>query len=85
MGFTSDITNKVNGKKYLISTAEDKHAGGWQVAVFERKLFGVPNLLHPAMFVGALDEEHARLVHAQVEEIVATLPRLSGNLPNGAS
>ncbi len=74
MGYTSDITNKLNGKKYLISTAEDKRAGGWQIAVLERKLFGVPNLLHPAMFVGALDEEHARLVHAQVEEIVATLP-----------
>jgi hypothetical protein len=74
MGFTSDITNKVNGKKYLISSAEDKRAGGWQISVFERKLFGIPNLFHPAMFLGALDGKHARLVHAHVEEIVAILP-----------
>jgi hypothetical protein len=30
-------------------------------------------VLHPAMFVGARDEEHARQVHAHVEEIVAAL------------
>lgn len=74
MGFTSDITNKTNGKKYLVSTAEDKRAGGWQTAVLERKLFGIPDPLHPVMFIGALDEEHARVIHARVEEIIAALP-----------
>jgi hypothetical protein len=74
MGYTSDITNRVDGKKYLISTAADKKGRGWQTAVLKRKLFGIPDLLHPAMFVGALDEEHARQVHAQVESIVAELP-----------
>jgi len=31
-------------------------------------------LLHPAMFIGAPDEEYARQVHARVEQIVAELP-----------
>lgn len=74
MGHTSDIRNRIDGKKYLISTAADKNGRGWQTAVLKRKLFGIPDLLHPAMFVGALDEEHARQVHARVERIVAELP-----------
>jgi hypothetical protein len=74
MGYTSDIRNRIDGKKYLISTAEDKKAGGWQTAVLKHRLFGIPDLLHPAMFVGAVDEEHARQVHARVERIVAELP-----------
>lgn len=73
MGFTSDITNRLDGKKYLISTAEDKK-GGWQTAVLKYRLFGIPDLLHPAMFIGAPDEEYARQVHARVENIVAELP-----------
>jgi hypothetical protein len=52
MGFASDITNRIDGKKYLISTAEDKK-GGWQTAVLKYRLFGIPDLLHPAMFIGA--------------------------------
>lgn len=74
MGYTSDITNRIDGKKYLISTAQDKKGGGWQTAVFKWRLFGIPDLFHPAMFIGAPDEEHARQVHARVEEIVAELP-----------
>src|SRR6266852_3677696 len=74
MGYTSDITNRIDGKKYLISTAQDKKGGGWQTAVLKHRLFGIPDLLHPAMFIGAPDEEHARQVHARVEEIVAELP-----------
>jgi len=74
MGYTSNITNRVDGKKYLISTAADKNAGGWQTAVLKPRLFGIPDLLHPAMFIGALDEKHARQVHARVENIVAELP-----------
>jgi len=74
MGYTSDITNRIDGKKYLISTASDKNGRGWQTAVLKRRLFGIPDLLHPAMFVGALDEEHARQVHSRVERIVAELP-----------
>lgn len=74
MGFTSDITNRIDGKKYLISTAEDKKDGGWQTAVLKHRLFGIPDLLHPAMFIGAPDKEHAREVHARVEKIVAELP-----------
>jgi hypothetical protein len=74
MGYTSNIKNRIDGKKYLISTAEDKKGGGWQTAVLKHRLFGIPDLLHPAMFVGALDEEHARQVHARVEKIVAELP-----------
>lgn len=73
-GYTSDITNRIDGKKYLISTAQDKKGGGWQTAVLKHRLFGIPNLFHPAMFIGAPDEEHARQVHARVEEIVAELP-----------
>lgn len=73
MGFTSEIVNKANGKRYLISTAEDKQSGGWQTAVFERKQFGLPHLFHPDMFLGAFDRDHARQVHSHVEEIVATL------------
>jgi hypothetical protein len=73
MGYTSNIKNAINGKRYLVSTAED-HDGGWQTAVFERKIFGISNPLHPAMFTGAPDEEQARLVHARVEAIVAQLP-----------
>jgi hypothetical protein len=73
MGFTSNITNRIDGKKYLISTAEDKK-GGWQTAVLKHRLFGIPDLLHPAIFIGAPDEEYARQVHARVEQIVAELP-----------
>ena len=74
MGFTSDITNRIDGKKYLISTAGDKKDGGWQTAVLKYKLFGIPDLLHPAMFIEAPDEEHARQVHSRVEKIVSELP-----------
>ena len=74
MGYTSDITNRIDKKKYMISTAADKNGRGWQTAVLKRRLFGIPDLLHPAMFIGALDEEHARQVHARVEKIVAELP-----------
>lgn len=73
MGFTSNVKNRIDGKKYLISTAEDKK-GGWQTAVLRHRLFGIPDLLHPAMFIGAPDEEYARQVHARVEKIVAELP-----------
>ena len=74
MGYLSKITNRIDGKKYLVSTASDKDGRGWQTAVLKRRLFGIPDLLNPAMFVGALDEEHARQVHAHVERIVAELP-----------
>ena len=74
MGYTSEVTNRIDGKKYLISTAADKNGRGWQTAVLKLGLFGIPDLIHPAMFIGALDEEHARQVHARVEEIVAELP-----------
>jgi hypothetical protein len=51
-----------------------KKDGGWQTAVLKYRMFGVPDLLHPAMFIGALDEERAREVHAGVERIVSELP-----------
>jgi len=74
MGYTSDITNRIDRKKYLISTAADKDGRAWQTAVLKRRLFGIPDLLHPSMFIGALDAEHARQIHARVEKIVAELP-----------
>ena len=73
-GYVTEVKNTTNGKKYLISTAEDKQAGGWQTAVFEMPPSGPPDVFNPAMFTGAPDEEHARRVHTRVEEIVAKLP-----------
>jgi hypothetical protein len=74
MGYLSKIRNRIDGRKYLISTASDEDGSGWQTAVLKRRLLGIPDFRHPAMFVGALDEEHARQVHARVERIVAELP-----------
>jgi hypothetical protein len=41
MGYTSDITNRIDGKKCLISTAEDKKDG--QTGVLKYRLFGIPD------------------------------------------
>jgi hypothetical protein len=71
MGYSSDVTNTVNGKKYLISTAFHRGTGKWETAVLERKLFGIPNFLYPTLRIIAQDEHQARFIHGRVEEIVS--------------
>lgn len=72
MGYTSDVTNTINGKKYLISTtALGRRTSMWETAVLKRTLFGIPNMLRPLLRVITLDEKQALFVHGRVEEIVA--------------
>lgn len=73
MGYTSDVTNAISGKKYLISTVKQRTGGWglWETAVIERKLFGIPNMFRPVLRVTARDEHQAQYVHGRVAEIVA--------------
>lgn len=74
MGFTSDITNKINGKKYLISTTlVEKKSGIWETAVLQRMLLGIPNMLCPLIRIGARNELQAQLAHRRTKEIVEQL------------
>jgi hypothetical protein len=70
MGHSSNVISRVTGKKYLISTTEDRRTGAWQITVSERKFFGSSVVFS----AGALDEEQARLVHFRMEEVVKELP-----------
>ena len=71
MGYTSDITNTINNKRYVISTVQHARTGEWETGVFERKLFGIPNMLHPILRMSARNESQARIFHGRVEELVA--------------
>jgi len=72
MGYSSDVTNKIDGKKYLISTVKQRsgRAGWWETAVMKRSLFGIPNMFRPILRVIAREERQAQHVHGRVVEIV---------------
>jgi hypothetical protein len=75
MGFVTEVTNSVTGKRYLISTAEVEILGTrvWQTAVFKQRLGPLAGMFRPALFVGAAETSRARIQHERVEAIVQNI------------
>ena len=69
MGILTDVVNRSTGKSYRISTAEIKHIGAWQTAVF-RKCLGPLGPFRPSLVLGGVEEDRACIQHELVEAIV---------------
>jgi hypothetical protein len=73
-GISTKIICKIDGKKYIISTAKDPH-GFWQLAIF-RIIFEIPFLYAKADltngYPGSISKtfEEAEKIHYKVEELV---------------
>lgn len=74
-GISTKVTNTVNGKKYIISTAKDPR-GFWQLAVF-KILFDIPYIYgkvdHSNVYPGPVSKtfKEAEGIHYKAEELIA--------------
>lgn len=75
-GISTKITNVVDGKKYIVSTAKDPR-GFWQLAVF-KTTFGMTNPYKPER-VGDISKtfEEAERKHFETEDLVTNTPHES--------
>jgi hypothetical protein len=73
-GHATTATNGLTGKRYVISTAQSGIGGGWQTAVFKKRLGLFAGTFSPEFFVGGAETEpNARIQHKHVEAIVQSI------------
>ena len=65
-GYLSKVTNRIDGKRYNISTVRNARTKEWETFVYKQGLFGA---FRPLLCVGAQDGKQAGWVHDRVEEI----------------
>lgn len=77
-GISTKITNKIDGKKYIVSTAKDSR-GPWQLGIFHI-LFEIPFIYGKAdyskSYPGPISKtfKEAERIHGIVEEIATNQP-----------
>jgi len=70
-GLVSRVRNKISGKRYVISTAQEIGMDYWTTAVFPTMLFGLLPRLTKAIFsIVRNNKDDAHKVHWMVKDIV---------------
>lgn len=70
-GLVSRIQNKISGKKYVVSTAQEIGQDYWTTTIFPAILFGfLPNLSKKMLTIVRNNKEAAHEVHASIKDMV---------------
>ena len=72
MGLVARIRNKIDNKRYVVSTAKNPY-GVFEIAVFEANfLYFAKNLFKPILVLNSNNEGEAQILHQKISHLIET-------------